>query len=148
MRAISTLLVLSVFAIVLAVVGRLFWERYFHGLRPPVARWAKVYRLASWAGIAPPLYLTPVEAAERLGATLSEIAAMRGIARAYTRERYGRPTAEVQDEDEQTQRIADRDYRRVRDQLVRSIVSRLFHLGRVPGEVLARRYAAAGAAGR
>ena len=147
-RAISTVLVLSVLAIVLAVVGRVFWERYFRGLSPTAARWAKVYRLASWAGIAPPLYLTPVEAAERLGSTLGEIAAMRGIARAYTRERYGRPTADVQDEDEQTQRIADRDYRRVRDQLRRRIVSRVFHFGRVPGEALARRYAAAGAAGR
>ena len=147
-QAISTVLALSMLAIVAAVVGRVFWERSFHGLRPAAARWAKVYRLAAWAGIAPADHLTPVEAAEALGSALGEIAAMRPLARAYTRGRYGRPVEDAPDEDEQTHRIADRDYRRVRDQLRRRIVSRVFHLGRVPEERLPRRYTTARPAGR
>ena len=147
-QLISALLVLSVVAIVVAVVGRVLWERSFRGLNAPGARWAKVYRLASWAGIAPPSYLTPSEAAEWLGAITGEAAGMRNLAQAYTRDRYGRPVETAVEEDEQTQRIADRDYRRVRDQLRSRIVSRLLHAGRVPEDRLTRRYTAARVAGR
>ena len=140
-RAISTLLVLSMVAVIVAIVARVLWQRHFRGLSPAAARWAKVYRLAMWAGIAPPPYLTVVEGAEQLGMTLGEIAAMRAIATAYTRDCYG-PHLDDAHEDEQTRRIADRDYRRLRDQLRRKIVSRLVHLGRVPDLALPRRYAA------
>ena len=144
-QVISIALVLSMVAVVAAIVARVFWGRAFRGLRPAAARWEKLAMLASWAGVAPPSYLTPVEGADVLGATLGETGAMRSLARAYTRERYGPPTTD--DEDEQTQRVADRDYRRVRDRLRRRITSRIWHLGRVD-ERLAGRYAAAGAAGR
>ena len=146
-QAVSTLLVLSVGILVLAVIARVFWERHFRGLTPAAARWAKVYRLSAWAGIAPPDHLTPAEAAEVLGSATGEISGMRSLARAYTLQRYGRPGAPVA-EDEQTQRLADRDYRRVRDQLRSRIVSRLLRAGRVPEDRLARRYTAARVAGR
>ena len=147
-RVISALLVLSVVAIVLAVVARVFWERHFRGLRPSAARWAKIDRLAGWAGIAPAEHLTPAEAAEDLAARIGERGGLRSLAVAFTRDRYGRPIAETSEEDEQTQRLADRDYRRVRDQLRRRIVSRVLHLGRVDERSSAGRYTPAGATGR
>jgi hypothetical protein len=137
-----------VVVLVVAVIARVLWDRAFRGLSPAAARWAKVYRLSSWAGIAPPEHLTPAEAAETLGSSTGEIAAMRSMAKAYTRERYGRPVEQPVAEDDQTQRIADRDYRRVRDQLRSRIVARLLHAGRVPEDRLARRHTAARVAGR
>ena len=147
-RAISTLLVLSLLLIAAAIVARVFWERACRGLRPAAVRWAKVHRLASWAGIAPAPHLTVVEAAEALGVALAELASMRAIARAYTRDRYGPPVAAPQPEDEQTERLADRDYRRVRDELRQRILSRIVHFGHVPEETLPGGYPAARAAGR
>lgn len=146
-RLISTVFVLSVAVVVIAAVARLLWQRRFAGLRPAAARWAKVHTLASWAGIAAPEQATPSEAAAVLGAVLGESAAMQALARAYTRDRYGRPEAQGI-EDEQTQRLADREYRRVRDQLRRRITARILHVGHVPEEGLARRYATARVAGR
>lgn len=147
-QAVSTLLVLSVAALVAAIAGRLLWDRHFRGLRPAAERWAKVQLLASWAGIAPPAYYTPSEAALALGAATGELAGMRALAQAYTRDRYGRPDGLEAAEDEQTQRVAERDYRRVRDRLRRRVLSRLWHFGRVPSDPLARRYAPARVAGR
>ncbi|MDA0301458.1 MAG: transglutaminase domain-containing protein [Chloroflexi bacterium] len=147
-QVVSTLLVLSVVALVLAVVARLLWDRHFRGLSPSAARWGKVQRLASWAGIAPPDYLTPSEAAEVVGSATGEVTGMRSLARAYTHARYGRPGEHAESEDEQTQRLADRDYRRVRDQLRSRIVSRLLHAGRVPPDRLPGRYTAARVTGR
>ena len=75
-------------------------------------------------------------------------APMRSIARAYTRERYGRPAPEAGDADDEAERQAERDYRRVRDQLRRRITARVWHLGQARDEGLARRYATARVAGR
>ena len=147
-RAVSTLLVLSVVAIVLAVIARVFWERHFRGLRASAARWAKIYRLAGWAGIAPAEHLTPVEAAEDLGSRVGERGGLRSLAIAFTRDRYGRPVEDAAVEDEQAERLADRDYCRVRDQLRRRIISRVLHLGRADERSSAGRYTPAGAAGR
>ena len=141
-QAISALLVLSVLALVAAVVVRVFWQRYFRGLSPAAARWAKLYRLAGWAGVSPPSHLTAVEAAESLGVSLGEVAAMRTIAAAYTRARYG-PPIEDEREDEATRDAADRDYVRLRALLMRRMVSRFLHLGRLPEHLLPRGYATA-----
>ena len=147
-QAVSTLLVLSAGAVVVVVVARVLWERNFRGLRPASLRWAKIQLLSTWAGLAPESFLTPAEAAESLAARIGEAPALRSLARAYTHDRYGRPTDTVPTEDAEADRLADRDYRRVRDQLRRRVVSRLTHLGRVPAAPLARRYSAARATGR
>ena len=141
-QLISVLLVLSMVAVVVAVIARVFWLRHFGGLSPAAARWAKLLQLSAWAGIAPAPHLTVLEGAERLGVSLGEITAMRAIAADYTRDCYGPHLAETS-EDEQAKRIADRHYRRLRDQLRRRIVTRVWHFGRVPSEGLARRYPAA-----
>ncbi|MSQ31374.1 MAG: transglutaminase domain-containing protein [Dehalococcoidia bacterium] len=150
-QAISVLIVLSMVAFVLAIATRVWWERRFAGLSPATARWGKVQQLAAWAGVAPPDYLTPAEAARALAATTGEPASLATLAREYTRGRYG-VAATLVEESAERGRDLDREYARVRGRLRRLITRRVLHLGRVdvardPAR-LAGRYAAPAAARR
>ncbi len=109
-------IIIAAAAIVVAVVAlRLGWERGVRGLSAPERRWAKVQRLASWAGIPTGDARTPSEAATALDRYLGEPAALAALARSFTRVRYGRPGEETAEE----ARARDEDYRRVSRRLWR-----------------------------
>ncbi len=136
-RIIAWTLIASTLAIVLIVIARFWWERAYAGLAPAERRWAKVQRLASWAGFGVLDDRTPAESAEDLAPRIGEPAALRGLARSYTGVRYGGPEAAEETEDQREQ--ADEQYRTVRNVLRRLVVRRVFRLGRVQGGPLARR---------
>ncbi|MEX2445961.1 MAG: transglutaminase domain-containing protein [Dehalococcoidia bacterium] len=139
-QVISTLLIVAAALFIGIVAARVLWERQFAGLRPPASRWAKVQRLAQWAGIAPPDYLTPVEAAQSMALVVGETPGLRRLAADYTRDRYGRGATQ---EAEADAREADRTYRQVRDRLRGLLLYRLTHFGRVrQSRASAGRYAA------
>ena len=128
-QAISVLIVLSMVAFVAAIGARVWWERRFTGLTPAGARWGKLQQLAAWAGIGPPDYLTPTEAARALAATTGEPASLATLAREYTRGRYG-PGPAVEEGEERAREL-DREYVRLRGRLSRLITRRLLRFGRV-----------------
>jgi hypothetical protein len=150
-RLLTWLLLLSAIGFVGLMVARFFWERSFRGLLTPARRWAKVSRLASWAGVLPADHHTPAEVATVLGQALGEPTAMRALARSYTRSRYGREKESEESEDDA--RLLDEQYRRVRGRLWRRVVRRVLRGGAVdhPPHALpplARGYAPGAAARR
>ncbi len=140
-RVIAWTLVLSTVVLVVVLVTRFWWERAFRGLSPAERRWAKVQRLTSWAGIGTLDDRTPAESAEDLLPRVGEPAALRALARSYTKARYGGPEAGEETEAEREQ--LDGHYSTVRNVLRRQIVRRVLRLGRVRGGPLARRPAPA-----
>jgi len=145
-RVIAWTIILSTVLLAGAVIARLWWERGFRGLSPAARRWAKVQRLASWAGTGLLPDRTPAESADDLAARIGEPAALRALARSYSRARYGGPrVGDGADEDsEQEREHLDEQYRQVRDALRSRVVRRVFRLGRVQGGPLTRGGAAAG----
>ncbi|MDP2327715.1 MAG: DUF4129 domain-containing protein, partial [Dehalococcoidia bacterium] len=115
-------------AFILSLALRFAWERSFRGLTGAERRWAKVQRLAGWAGILPPDDRTPAEAARFLEDYVAEPVALGALARAFTVARYGH----AQDEPAEAARALDEDYRRVSRPLWRLPAGRVFRLGRTP----------------
>ena len=142
-RIVGWALVASTIVLVAVVVLRVLWNRMFSHLAPAARRWAKVQLLATVAGFKAADERTATESADDLAARIGEPGALRSLAVAYTRVRYGGPEAGVESEAEAE--ALDEDYDRVRKILVRRGLRRITRLGRVPDGGLARRDAAAGA---
>ena len=142
-RIVGWALVASTALLVAVVVFRVLWNRMFSHLAPAARRWAKVQLLASVAGFPAADERTATESAEDLAARIGEPGALRALALAYTRARYGGP--EAGEESEAEGDALDEDYNRVRRILVRRGLRRISRFGRVPGGGLPRRDAAAGA---
>lgn len=140
-RIIAWTIVLSTVLVAVVVIARVWWERAFRGLSPAEKRWAKVQRLAAWAGFGLLPDRTPSESAEDLLPRVGEPAALRALARSYTRARYGGPEAGTEG-DEERERL-DEQYRLVRNVLRGHVTRRVFRMGRVRGGPLARRHPAA-----
>ena len=107
---------------------RVGWAYPDRGLAPATARWAKVQRLASWAGLGVDPQATPVETARALQRDLEAGDDIEPLARSFTRERYGGPA--VEDLDDPELRQIDSLYRRIRNRLVRETLLRRFGLRR------------------
>jgi hypothetical protein len=91
------------------------------GLEGRARLWAKVHRLAGWAGLGGSTTETPREWSHRVGESVHvEDEAVR-LAQAYEEARYGRP--DVQRVDEAS---AEGAYRRLRN----ALAAKLFHYGR------------------
>ncbi len=116
-------------AAILALVVRFAWERSFRGLTAAERRWAKVQRLASWAGIAPPDDRTPVEAARAVATYTGEAPALVVLARSFTAARYS-PTPAPETDD--AAKALDTEYRLVGRRLWRLVARRIVRLGRSP----------------
>lgn len=127
-RVLGSVIVAATGAFVLFLVLKLVWERSFGGLTGAERRWAKVQRLAGWAGISPPDDRTPTEAARFLEDYVAEPVALGALARAFTVARYGQTPAEPAE----AAPALDEDYRRVSRALWRLTVGRVFRLGRAP----------------
>ncbi len=130
---------------VLVLLVRGAWAFPDRGLSPATARWAKVQRIAGWAGISAPVNRTPLEAAEELKRDLETEEPVELLAGAFTRERYGArpveddealatagpPGADAGDEQDPAVRRADALYRRLRNRLFQELLLRRFWLRRL-----------------
>ena len=130
---------------VLVLLVRGAWAFPDRGLSPATARWAKVQRIAGWAGISAATNRTPLEAAEELKRDLETEEPVELLAGAFTRERYGaRPAddaaalamaapsgADAGDEQDPAVRRADALYRRLRNRLFQELLLRRFWLRRL-----------------
>ena len=143
-KLIGWALVAATLLLVAVVVVRLLWNRMFRHLDLPARRWAKVQLLATIAGLRPAPDRTSIEEADDLAARIGQPEALRALARAYTRSRYGGP--EAASETEEQAGALDDHYRAVRGILWRRVFMRVRRLGRVEGGPLTRRGAAVGAA--
>lgn len=100
--------------------GKLAWDFGLGGLTPPARAWEKTLRLARLAKARPRPQETPREFAGRLDATVPGTSAVRDLASAYERARYGRTSALTADE----ARELDAAWSSVR----RGLLRRLFRL--------------------
>ncbi len=141
-RVIGWMLVAATGLLVVVVVARLLWNRLFRHLDAPARRWAKVQTLAALAGLRPAPDRTPAEEADDLAARVGQPDALRALAGAFTRSRYGGPDAIVETDEDTA--VLDAHYRAVRGVLWRRVLGRVRRLGRIEGGPLARRGAAAG----
>lgn len=91
-------LALGVVAIVVAGGGRLAWEYGMGGLSRPAQLWEKSVRLSSLARTPPRPNETPREFASRLSETVPGTGALRYIAAAYERARFGHESEPERDE--------------------------------------------------
>ena len=128
----------------LMLIGRGIWAFPDRGLSPATARWAKVQRIAGWAGISAPANRTPIETAADLRRDLETEEPVELLADAFTRERYGGragdgdealamappPPADGADEEDPAVRRADALYRRLRNRLFRETLLRRLGLRR------------------
>ena len=128
----------------LMLIGRGIWAFPDRGLSPATARWAKVQRIAGWAGISAPANRTPIETAADLRRDLETEEPVELLADDFTRERYGGragdgdealamappPPADGADEEDPAVRRADALYRRLRNRLFRETLLRRLGLRR------------------
>ena len=120
-RLFTAVVIAGAVAVVLILGGRFAWEYPFRDLAPVHRRWAKLQRLTGWAAIEPRATRTPLEWAREVAATVGEPAAFEGLARAYSRARYGHVAGELSDAELEA---LERDYRVVRRRLWRRILTR------------------------
>ena len=111
------------------LLGNLAWAWPYRRLAPATARWARVQRLAGWAGLGGGDDRTPLEAASALGREIEAGEQAERLARAFTRERYG-GSAPAALADGEAGRL-DRAYRRVRNRLLRETLVRRLGLRRL-----------------
>lgn len=81
----------AVACVALAVAGRLTWNWGLSGIEGPARMWARVERLAGWAGIGGRSSETPREFSQRVGSTVDRVAEANRLRAAYERQRYGPP---------------------------------------------------------
>lgn len=101
------------------VVGRTTWNRGTRGLEPSATMWAKVQRVAGWAGLAANDAETPREWSQRLGGAIERPDDAKALADAYEEARYGRPETKRVHEAE-----AQSAYKRLRNRLFAAIFRR------------------------
>ncbi len=109
---------------VLLIVGlgvRFGWEYAFRQVPAPWRQWAKLQRLAGWAGLRPAMTNTPLEWAREVAAGANDEGDLVQLARGYTSLRYGDP--EHEQSDDEVERLTA-NYRRVRTKLWRRIALR------------------------
>jgi transglutaminase-like putative cysteine protease len=109
---------------VLLMVGlgvRFGWEYAFRQVPVPRHQWAKLQRLAGWAGFRPAMTNTPLEWAREVAAGANDEGDLEQLARGYTILRYGDPKHELSDDE--VERLTA-NYRRVRTKLWRRILLR------------------------
>jgi len=117
-----TLLVAAAAAWLFAGVAvRFAWEYAFRQVPVPLRQWAKVQRLAGWAGVRPASTNTPLEWAQVVAASLDDDEELEQLARGYTRVRYGDPEHEQSEDDIEGLTVS---YRRMRRRLWWRILSR------------------------
>ena len=122
----SWLIALTAAGAVLLLVTRGAWAYPYRGLSPATARWAKIQRLSSWAGVAAPSNRTPLEAAGELQRALEAEEPLDLLASNFTRERYGANGAGAAEPvaDDPEVRRADAIYRAIRNRLFRETLLR------------------------
>jgi transglutaminase-like putative cysteine protease/uncharacterized membrane protein YecN with MAPEG domain len=94
------------------VVGRVTWNHGMGGLEPRATMWAKVQRVAGWAGLGAQQAETPREWSRRLGGAIDRPDDAHSLADAYEEARYGRKDVKRIDEAE-----ARSSYTRLRNTL-------------------------------
>ena len=120
--AVLTSLVLGAAVVLFAVLSvRFGWEYTFRQVPVPRRQWAKLQRLTAWAGLRPATTNTPLEWAREVAAAVNDDGDLEGLARGYTRMRYGGPDHEQSDDD--VERLTW-SYRRVRTKLWRRVLLR------------------------
>jgi transglutaminase-like putative cysteine protease len=130
-RGVTIVVFLAAMLVVAALAFRFAWEYRFREMTPPMRRWAKVQRLANWAGVGGRTTHTPYEAMDALASVFGrdveqERPAAQALARSYTRERYA--FAEHEESDEERDDL-DAQYRIVRRRLVPLIIGRVWPFG-------------------
>ena len=88
---------------VVAGGGRLTWERGLRGLPYPQRTWEQTLRLAGWARLGPRPEQTPMEYAYDLQERLPDVEGLDYLAAAYGRSRFGRKSADG----EENERLRD-----------------------------------------
>lgn len=111
------------------LIGNLAWMWPYRRLAPATAHWARVQRLAGWAGLGGGPDRTPLEAASALGREIESGEQAERLARAFTRERYGGAAPAAPDGGEAGR--LDRAYRRIRNRLLRETLLRRLGLRRL-----------------
>ena len=113
------LLALAAVAASGALGTRLAWNWGLGGLQGRARLWAKLHRLAGWAGLGGRPQETPREWSRRLGSAVAREPEAVQLAAAYEEARYGRPDLQRIDESE-----TDAAYRQLRNTLVGRVFRR------------------------
>ena len=130
-RSVTFVVFLGILLVLAGMTFRFSWEYRFRGMSQATKRWAKLQRLATWAGLGARTTDTPYDAMAALGVIIEqdvrmERPAARAMARSYTRERYGAGGYE-ESEDESAELEAQ--YRLIRRRLVPLIIRRVWPFG-------------------
>ena len=130
-RSVTFVVFLGILLVLAGMTFRFSWEYRFRGMSQATKRWAKLQRLATWAGLGARTTDTPYDAMAALGVIIEqdvrmERPAARAMARSYTRERYGGGGYEESD-DESAELEAQ--YRLIRRRLVPLIIRRVWPFG-------------------
>ncbi|OAI41099.1 hypothetical protein AYO38_04575 [bacterium SCGC AG-212-C10] len=99
--------------------GRIAWNWGLGGLEGRARLWAKIHRLAGWAGLRSRQAETPREWSRRVGSAVDREHEATALAMAYEEARYGRPDLQKIDDAD-----AEGAYKRVRKALVAVILRR------------------------
>lgn len=134
-RFLTFVVIIGVVVVVVVLAVRAWWAYQFRELTGATARWAKMMRLATLAGIDMPANRTPNEAMAELTPLLGEPTALRRLGESYTRERYGESHRETEHDTE----VLDAAYRRVRARLWRLAVRRFIPLVRARNQLPSHR---------
>jgi len=118
---IYTLAGILTFAVATLLASRVAWNWGLGGLEGHTRLWAKVHRLAGWAGLRGSAAETPREWSRRLGSTIGRPDDAASLAAAYEESRYGRPGLRRVDEE-----VAVGSYRKLRN----ALAARILHYGR------------------
>lgn len=106
-------------AAIVALAGRVAWNWGLGGLEGRPRLWAKVHRLAGWAGLGSSEYETPREWSRRVGGAVAREKDALTLAAAYEEARYGRPDRQaIEDTD------AEQSYRELRQSLLGKLLHR------------------------
>jgi transglutaminase-like putative cysteine protease len=110
-------------AAAVVVTGRVSWSWGMSGLEGRARLWAKVQRVAGWAGLGSRPAETPREWSRRLGGAIDREDDATHLADAYEEARYGRPDLQRIDD-----AVAAKSYTSLRNTLIGAI----FHRKRTP----------------
>lgn len=130
-RFVTFTVFLGVLLLLAGLTFRFSWEYRFRDMSQATRRWAKLQRMATWAGLGARTTDTPYDAMDALGGIIeqdarSERPAAQAMARSYTRERYG--VAGYVESDEESEEL-DAQYRLIRRRLVPLIIRRVWPFG-------------------
>ncbi len=101
------------------IAGRVSWNYGLSGIDGRPRMWAKVQRVAGWAGLGAKPAETPREWSRRLGDALEREDDARSLADAYEEARYGRPDLQRVDDS-----VVEGSYRNLRNTLLHRVFRR------------------------